>query len=325
MTSSEFDLIARLFAPLTESAPEAFGLKDDAALMTPPPGRELVLTCDALVEGVHYLADDLPEDVGARLLNVSLSDLAAKGARPEGYLLSIAVPAPADEVWLARFALGLMSAQTDHGTRLWGGDTVRSPGPRTFSLTAIGSVMEGGMVRRAGARPGDRLLVTGTIGDAALGLKIRTGELAVTNERDSDYLTGRFTRIQPRLAFGTQMSPDTHAAMDISDGLVADAGHLAAASEVALAIEAGKVPLSDAARAAVGEAPELLETVLTGGDDYEVLLAAPGEAVEGLMALAEACGHRLTDIGQVEDGAGVRIKDATGQSMQFRKGGYAHF
>ena len=322
---SEFDLIARLFLSLTEGAPGALGLKDDTALFTPPEGRDLVLTTDAIAEAIHYLADDLPEDVGARLLNVSLSDLAAKGARPEGYLISIAVPAPADEVWLSRFALGLMSAQTDHGTHLLGGDTIRTNGPRMFSLTAIGSVASGKMIRRGGAKPGDRLMVTGTIGDAALGLKIRKGELMIPNEAHRAYLVDRFTHIQPRLSFGLKLGDRPHASMDISDGLVADAGHMANASAVKLIFDAVRVPLSEAANAAVEQDPTLIENLLTGGDDYELLLAVSAQEVESLTEIAKACGHDLTEIGVIEEGQGVDVLDASGRSMQFRKGGYAHF
>jgi thiamine-monophosphate kinase len=314
----EFELIATLFAPL--AGPGAFDLTDDAAVVATPPGHELVATKDMMVAGVHFLADDPPDLVARKLLRVNLSDLAAMGAAPHGYLLGVSLPAAIDDAWLARFAAGLAADQAEFGIVLLGGDTTSTPGPLTLSLTALGFVETGRALRRAGARPGDRLLVTGCIGDAALGLLALRGELA-----DPDgVLAGRYRLPVPRVAFGRRLPGLASAGLDVSDGLVADVGHLCEVSGVAATLRAGDVPLSAAARAALAVRPALLETVLTGGDDYELVFAAPPGALPALRAAAAETGVPLAEIGVVRGGAGVTVEDARGAPVALSRRGFRH-
>jgi thiamine-monophosphate kinase len=319
----EFQRIARFFAPL--AAPEALGLRDDVALIAGPPGEQYVLKTDAIVEGVHFLADDPPAQVAQKLLRVNLSDLAAKGATPVGYLLVTALPPHRAEAWLEQFAAGLAEDQARYGIGLLGGDSVATPGPTTLSVAAIGRIAEGRAVLRSGARAGQRVYVSGTLGDAALGvLAAKGGDLGIA-PAERAFLIDRFRLPRPRLALGPRLIGIAQAMMDISDGLVADLGHLCAVSGVAAIIEAARLPLSDAARAALAVAPARIETVLGGGDDYELLFAAPPEAGVLLAALAAETGVAITAIGRIEVGQGVRVVDAYGTAMTVKVAGYEHF
>ena len=312
---AEFSLIARHFRPL--AGPGALDLADDAAVLAPPPGRELVLTADAMVGGVHFLPDDPPALIGRKLLRVNLSDLAAKGAQPIGYLMTVSTPKDTPNSWYAGFAAGLAQDQATYGVTLLGGDTTSTPGPISLSLTIIGHVAAGCAVRRAGARPGDEVWVTGTIGDGALGLQVALGRLA----DDSGFLLDRYRLPQPRV--GLALSGIASAGMDVSDGLVQDLGHICAASGVAAEIRADAVPLSEAARAA---GPAWLETCLTGGDDYELLLAVPPHRRDALRAAAAQAGVAVTCIGQVAAGPPeVVVRQADGTPMVLAKGGWSHF
>jgi len=307
----EAELIARFLAPLA-SHPAALGLGDDAAALAPPPGQDLVLTADAVARDVHFL-DDSADAIARKALRVNLSDLAAKGAAPLGYLLTLGLEADWTEDWLAAFCAGLAADQETYGMRLLGGDTIRAPGGLVVSITAIGTVPAGRMVRRNGARAGDVLLVTGTIGDAALGLRLRRdpGLGARLTVRDAAHLLGRYRLPEPRVAAASAVLAHARAAMDLSDGLVGDAGKMAAASGVRLVIDAAAVPLSAAARTLIAGAPDLLTTALTGGDDYEILAAVPGEALSAVLAAFAAAGVPATPIGRVEPGAGVALRGAT--------------
>ncbi|HVB68620.1 MAG TPA: thiamine-phosphate kinase [Acetobacteraceae bacterium] len=311
----EFALIARHFRPL--AGPAALGLADDAALLVPPPGRAIVLTVDAMVAGVHFLPDDPPDLVARKLLRVNLSDLAAKGAVPLGYLLTLAAPRTTPEAWFAGFAAGLAQDQAAFGLALLGGDTTSTPGPVTLSLTALGHVAPDGMIRRAGAQAGDGVFVTGTIGDGALGLLAAQGRIA----DPSGHLRDRYRLPQPRIGL---LRPGLAAAgMDVSDGLVQDLGHLCRAAGLAATIEAALVPLSPAARAA---GPNWLPTCLTGGDDYELLLAVPAGAEPGLRTVAAEHGVPLTRIGHFHPGPpGVIVRGADGVAMPLPVGGWSHF
>jgi thiamine-monophosphate kinase len=310
----EFGLIARHLRPL--AGPGGLDLLDDAALLAPPPGRELVLTADAMVEGVHFLPEDPAGLVARKLLRVNLSDLAAKGAAPLGYLLTLSARRGTPDAWFAAFAAGLAEDQAHFGIVLLGGDTTSTPGALSLSLTAIGSVAPGGMVRRAGARPGDGVFVTGTIGDGALGLLAIRGEVPDPDEA----LAGRYRLPLPRLGLVTPAL--VRASMDVSDGLVQDLGHLCRASGVGAEVQVDRVPLSPAARAA-GSA--WLETCITGGDDYELLLAVAPEREAALRSAASALGVAVTRIGSFDAGAGVRVLDGAGRAMSFRRGGWSHF
>ncbi len=308
----EFGLIARHFRPL--AGPGGLGLLDDAALMTPPVGRELVLTADAMVAGVHFFADDPADLVGRKLLRVNLSDLAAMGAAPLAYLMTVSAPRDTGDAWFAAFAAGLAVDQAAFGIALLGGDTTHTPGPLCLSLTCIGHVAPGAAVRRAGARVGDELWVTGTIGDGALGLAAVQGRIA----DPEGFLADRYRLPQPRL--GLARPGLVRAAMDVSDGLVQDAGHLARVAGLGVEIEAAAVPLSGAAR---GAGPEWLETALTGGDDYELLMAVALGGGEALRAAAD--GVPVTQVGRFVAGEGVRVVDAAGQAMALARGGWSHF
>ncbi len=311
----EFGRIARHFRPL--AGPAGLNLADDAALLAPPPGRELVLTADAMVAGIHFLPDDPPALVSRKLLRVNLSDLAAKGAAPLGYLLTVAVPRDTPDTWFAGFAEGLADDQARFGISLIGGDTTSTPGPVTLSLTAIGHAAPGAMVRRRGARPGDGVWVTGTIGDGALGLAVAQGRLA----DPSGFLLGRYQLPEPRL--GLPLSGIASAGMDVSDGLVQDLGHLCRAGALGAEIEADLVPLSTAARAA---GPDWRPACLTGGDDYELLLAVPADRAATLRAAAGRAGIPVTRIGRFHAGPPrVVVRDAVGTELTFLAGGWSHF
>jgi len=280
----EFAIIAEHFSPLAGEG--ALNLADDAALLTPPPNRELVLCADAIVEGVHFLPNDPPELVARKLLRVNLSDLAAMGATPLGYLLTVSVPRASEKTWFAGFASGLAADQAEFGLHLLGGDTTSTPGPISLSATLIGHVAPGTALRRTGAEPGDGLWVTGTIGDAALGLLALQGELP----DPTGHLAARYHLPRPRL--GLRLHGIAHAAIDISDGLLQDAAHLCRAKGLAAEIDPAAIPLSPAARAA-----DRLKTCLTGGDDYELLVAVPPAQVPALLAEAARCAIPITQIG----------------------------
>jgi thiamine-monophosphate kinase len=324
---SEFDLIARHFAPL--APPTAFGLLDDAALLRVPAGQELVVTKDALVAGVHFFPDDPPGAIAAKALRVNLSDLAAKGAVPAGFLLGLALPADWRADWLEAFAAGLAAEVARYGCPLYGGDTVRAAGGLTLSITAFGLVPAGAMVPRAGARPLDRLVVTGSIGDAALGLQLRLGRLdALSPALAPDHrahLTDRYLLPQPRTALAEGLRRHAHAAMDISDGFVGDLTKLVALAGLGAVVQVDEVPLSVAVRGALRADASLLESALTGGDDYEILAAVPAASLPGLQAAADAAGIPLQVVGTCTDrGLPLRfVQD--GRDVTFGRGSYVHF
>ena len=310
---TEFSLIARHFRPL--AGPGSLDLRDDAALLTPPPGRDLVLTADAMVAGVHFFPDDPPDLIGRKLLRVNLSDLAAKGATPLGYLMTVSTPRDTPDAWFAGFAAGLARDQQAFNVTLLGGDTTSTPGPISLSLTIVGHVAPGRTVHRFGARDGDGIWVTGTIGDGALGLAVALNKLT----DPTGYLLDRYRLPQPRL--GLPIGGIASAGMDVSDGLVQDLGHLCRASGLGAVIEAALVPLSAPARAAV---PAWLETCLTGGDDYELLLAVPPDRESALRAAAGDL--PVTRIGAFHSGPPeVMVRAANGQPLALTKGGWSHF
>ncbi len=318
---TEFQRIAELFAPLSRGAPGAFGLEDDAALVDVPDGCDLVVTTDAIVRGVHYLPDDPPDLVARKLMRVNLSDLAAMGARPVGVLTACAFPKGLDESWIEGFAAGLAADVAAFGCPLLGGDTVSIDGPAVFSLTALGAVPRGRTLRRTGARPGDLLVVSGTIGDGATGLLAARGALEAP-EADRLWLADRYRLPRPRLALGQAILGTATAGLDISDGLLQDAGHIAARSGVAIEIDAEAVPLSPAVRRLLESSPDYLETIVGGGDDYELLFAWPPERSEDLSRLGRDV--PLTVIGRVGAGEGVRLLDRNGVERRVARHGWRH-
>ncbi len=321
---SEDDLIARYFAPL--AGPAGLGLTDDVALLAPPAGRHLVLTTDALVAGVHFFADDPADAIARKALRVNLSDLAAKGAEPVGFLLDLALPGEWTAPWLEAFAAGLGEDAAFYGCPLLGGDTVKTPGPLTLAITALGAVEPGRMAARAGVRPGDRLYVSGTIGDAALGLRLRLGRGPSLDEASRRHLLERYLLPLPRLALAPAMQRYAHGGMDVSDGFVGDLTKMLRVSGVTAHVELARLPLSDAAQAAIAADPALFEIAVTGGDDYELLAAVAPETSAEFEAAAAAAGVAVTLVGQAFAGAGrPQFTDRDGRETAFRHASFSHF
>jgi thiamine-monophosphate kinase len=319
----EFARIARFFAPL--AAPGGLRLLDDVGLIPGPEGEEYVLKTDAIVEGVHFRSDDPPAQIAQKLLRVNLSDLAAKGAVPVGYLLVTCLPSACGEVWLAEFAKGLASDQKRFGFKLYGGDSTATPGPAALSVAAFGKVKRGRAILRSGAKPGDLVYVSGTLGDAALGLAALKGELAALDPAAREFLISRYRLPEPRLQLGRALCGLVHAAADISDGVVADLGHLCTASKLGATIEARLLPLSKPARAAVAFEPERIVAALCFGDDYELVLAVPPKSEKRVTAVAKKLKIHLTRVGRFEKGSGVRVLDAAGKPATLPQAGYRHF
>jgi thiamine-monophosphate kinase len=326
----EDSLIQRHFRPLAADFPGARNLQDDAASIAPPEGCDLVVTTDALVAGVHFLADDDPADIAFKALAVNVSDLAAKAAEPIAYSLALILPRGTPQTWLAGFAAGLGEAQTAFSIAMSGGDTAVSPaGPLMISITAFGGVPRGRMVPRGGASAGDGLYVSGTIGDGALGLLLRRDDDGVANwpieEAERLALISRYLRPAPRLGLRKALLAHAAAAMDVSDGLAIDCGRLCKVSGVSARIEAALVPLSAPARSVVAADPARLETVLTGGDDYEILAAIPPGSEEAFRREANAAGVPVTRIGGLSEGEGVVVFiGATGEPLPLARLGYDH-
>jgi thiamine-monophosphate kinase len=323
--SSEDSLIARYFRPLATD-PGAFNLGDDAAVLKPS-GDDIVVTTDAIVEGVHFLANDPPDTVARKALRVNLSDLAAKGATPAGFVLTLALRA-ADDTWLTPFARGLGSDAGLFDCPLLGGDTVSTPGPLTISITAFGRVPAGRMVRRSGAKAGDRVVVTGTIGDAALGLDILKGgpAAALADAGAKAMLIGRYRVPQPRNALAKAVRDHAHAAIDVSDGLAGDLAKLCGVSGVSAVIDAPSIPLSAAAAALLARGTVSMETIVSGGDDYEVLCTVPEDSFEAFAQAASHAGVAVTSIGMVVAGSSVpSFLDGEGGEIVLPRLSYSHF
>lgn len=320
----EFELIARYFAPLARGFKGAGGLKSDNAFLAADRGHDLVVKTDTVVAGVHFLADERPQRVAAKALRVCLSDLAAGGAVPFVYQLSLALSAGWRESWIAGFAKGLAADQRRYGIALCGGDTVVTPGPLTITISAFGKVARGKGLRRDGARAGDELWVSGTIGDGSLGLLAARGELRDMPARHRALLEDRYRLPRPRCALGHRLVGIATATADVSDGLLADVGHIADASGLAVTIERDDVPLSLAARSAVATRPRLWAGMLGGGDDYELVMAVPVRKRAALLAAARAASVKVTRIGRFARGVGVRLELA-GRPLSATRKGYVHF
>uniref|UniRef100_UPI003A918FE5 thiamine-phosphate kinase n=1 Tax=Kordiimonas sp. TaxID=1970157 RepID=UPI003A918FE5 len=300
--AGEFDLIAKYFAPL--AGPEGLGLTDDAACISPRPGKSLIITKDVIVGGVHFLDTDAADSIAHKALAVNLSDLAAKGAVPKYYLLGLCLPKNIDEVWLAGFAAGLKALQETYGFTLAGGDTTSSLGPVMVSVTAIGEVGVGHMLRRNGARAGDLVFVSGTLGEAALGLKCLRDEL----EHD-DGLVRRYHYPTPRVGLGPALVGLAGGSADISDGLLADLGHICETSNLGADIEEGALPVSDKVRALLSDRSDLAACVYSGGDDYELVFTAPEARQLDIEAAANEQGVPVTVIGRISGTPGIRLVD----------------
>jgi thiamine-monophosphate kinase len=327
--SAEDRLIGRFFQPLAKH-PGAFRLADDAAAFAAPAGEDLVLTVDMIVGGVHFFPEDAADMVAKKALRVNISDLTAKGAKPLGFLLALALPSTVGEDWLDLFARGLGTDADAYSCPLLGGDTTRTSGPVTVSITALGTVPKDTMVRRSGAQPGDHILVSGTIGDAALGLRLRDVVTAAKHwkldHHHQYHLIRRYLLPQPRHALTEALRLNASAAMDVSDGLVGDLSKLCAASAVTAEIEVARAPLSAAAQSVIASDAALLETVLTGGDDYEIVCTVPPAKLEAFQAAAAAAKVPIAEIGRAATGtAAPRFLGADGKPIHFKKTSFSHF
>jgi thiamine-monophosphate kinase len=325
--SGEDSLIARYFTPLATD-PGAFGLSDDAAVLKAL-GDDIVVTTDALVEDVHFLADDPADTIAQKALRVNLSDLAAKGADPAGFVLSVAL-CKVDEAWLADFARGLGADTIAFNCPLLGGDTVSTPGPLMVSITAFGRVAPGQMVHRSGAKPGDHVMVTGTIGDAALGLDILkrggVGRALAGDAASLDMLVGRYRVPQPRNALARAIRAHAHASMDVSDGLAGDLAKLCAVSGVSAVIDLKSVPLSNAAAKALAAGAASMGEIISGGDDYEILCAVGPDALDEFAQAAQGAGVAVSPIGTIVAGRSApEWLDAKGKELPLTRTSYSHF
>ena len=322
---SEDDLIARFFAPMAGQG--GLGLRDDAALVAIAADEELVVTADALAAGVHFFADDPPDSIARKALRVNLSDLAAKGATPAGFLLSLALPKNWREDWLADLANALAKDAHAFACPLLGGDTIRSPDALFLSITAFGMVPRGKMVRRDGARADDRVYVSGTIGDAAMGLLLRKKAWGAPLDSGArDFLLDRYLHPRPRLALAPILRAHASAAMDISDGLVGDLTKMLRVSGVSAQIELPRIPLSNEARAALATDPSLYQRLLTGGDDYELLCTVPPHQSGGFEAAAKTAVIDVIPIGVVAAGNDApRFIDKDGTKKDFAQESFSHF
>lgn len=321
----EFGTIARYFAPLAAGAQGAFGLSNDAAVIPPDGEQGLVTTIDALVEGIHFLPDDPADLVARKLLRTNLSDLAAMGAKPESYLLTMALDKARDESWIASFATGLAADQAQYAVVLLGGDTVSTPGPMTLSLAAFGRVPGQAVLERGTAKPGDSIYVSGTIGDGALGLLVRQGRLTGLAERDRAFLELRYRLPEPRTSLGPALLGLATACLDVSDGLVADLGHIAENSGLGVELRSDAIPLSEAAQTVLGDDPDLLPLLLTGGDDYELAFTLAPEDAEAVEALARETGTAVTCIGRTVEAPGVVVLDRDARPLALAGSGWTHF
>jgi thiamine-monophosphate kinase len=323
------EAIIRVLAPLAAGFAGAFALQDDCAVLAPAPGTELVLKTDPVAEGVHFLAGDDPQDIAWKALSVNISDLAAKAARPIAYLMALSFPDAPSAAWLGRFAAGLAEAQARFGCHLIGGDTDRRPGPLTIAITAIGEVPQGRIVRRGTARAGDAVFVSGTLGDAALGLALRKDPTLATawglTSAETEWLRRRYARPEPRLALATPLRDHASACMDISDGLAKDLGRMCAASGCAGRVRFVDVPLSAPAAKALSADASLAQRIIAGGDDYEVLAAIPTDKALQFKAAAEKAGVDVTQIGETASGQGILIEDLDGRPLGLGRTGWDHF
>ncbi|NVK32830.1 MAG: thiamine-phosphate kinase [Rhodobacteraceae bacterium] len=325
----EFELIKRYFAPLATDA-GSLELKDDAAVYTPLEGNELVLTKDMLAADVHFFESDPPEAVAAKALRVNLSDLAAKGATARSYLLGLALPHDWSPSWVERFASGLKGDQSAFDVTLVGGDTIHSGKNLMVSITAIGETRKGAAVRRNGARPGDLLYVTGTIGDAAAGLKERLepGFAAkyCLSEEETRHILDRYLLPQPRVKIAEVVRRYASAAMDISDGLISDAGHMARASGCQLSFRLEDIPFSSALKTLRLASRDTFLKCLNGGDDYEILVAVPRNVSSAFEAVARKTGCQISAIGEVSAGdASVILSDNGTDISAATIPGFQHF
>lgn len=325
----EDDLVREFLAPLAAGFPGALGLADDCARYAPAPGTELVLKTDPVVAGVHFFADDDPADIAWKALAVNVSDLAAKGAAPRVYLMALSLPEAPARAWMAKFAAGLGEAQRAFGMHLAGGDTDRTPGHCSIAITVIGEVPAGRMVRRAAARAGQAVYVSGTLGDSALGLALRidaalAARLGLSGD-EAAHARSRYLRPQPRIGLATALRDHAGAAMDLSDGLLKDLGRMCRASEVGARIDTALLPLSAAMRRALATEPSRISAAIAAGDDYEILATVEPASCAAFEAAAVAGGVAVTRIGEITAAPDVTVLGAGGAPISLARQGWDHF
>ena len=322
MPLAEFALISKYFAPLA-THPAALSLTDDGCAIEENAACDLVVTTDALIEGVHFLNRDPANLIARKALRVNLSDLAAKGAQPLGYLLALSLPRDVKDEWLEAFATGLAEDQRTFAISLLGGDTTATPGPMTIAVTALGRVPRGRMIKRSGARPSEGVFVSGTIGDAGCGLRLLQEQIEKMPGGAEVELIGHYRVPEPRLALGLALRGVASAAIDVSDGLLGDLGHIAEVSQVRVVIEAERIPRSHALRAATGDSAAAIVRAATSGDDYEIAFTAASET--DALAAGQQAGVPVTRIGRVEPGEGMVMTDPAGREIPVSQPGYSHF
>jgi len=315
----EFGLIAACFKPLSKGYSGSLNLTDDAAIVSLPAGQELVVTTDAISAGVHFLGNEEPALIARKLLRCNLSDLAAKGAAPLAYFLNVMLPTDTTPEWVHGFADGLRQDQAEYSIHLAGGDTIATKGPATFSMTALGVIPAGKMLRRCSARPGDIIVVSGTLGDSALGL------ISLRGAAGDEYLINRYLLPEPRLALGKKLLGLANASMDISDGLVQDLGHICEESKVGATIRRPLLPLSKPAAAMIKNDEKLWDKIVGGGDDYELLFTVPASKKQEIGALAAKLDLPLTVIGEIIVGDSVQLLDENNKTVPLANKGYRHF
>jgi thiamine-monophosphate kinase len=327
--SGEERFIARHLLPLSENFPGAFGLTDDCAEIAPLPGHSFIMKTDPVVEGVHFFADDAPEDLAWKALAVNISDLAAKAARPVAYLMALTLPAPPSDVWMQRFSAGLQAAQDAFGCVLIGGDTDVRPGPLSIAMSVIGEVPTGRMVRRQGAEAGDLVYVTGCVGEAALGLQLRlAAEMSDTwglSSSDRAAALTRYLRPNPRLGLRAALRTHARSAMDISDGLVKDLDRMCRLTGLGARIEISSLPVSSGVAAVRAAAPPVAIDLVSGGDDYEILATVAPERSAMFEKSARLGGTPVTRIGHVIPTQGIKLIDEFGDEIELGATGYDHF
>jgi thiamine-monophosphate kinase len=325
----EDDLVREFLAPLAVGFAGALGLKDDCAVLAPTPGTEMVLKTDPVVAGVHFFADDDPADIAWKALAVNVSDLAAKGATPRIYLMALSLPEAPERAWMARFAAGLGEAQRTFGIQLAGGDTDRTPGHFSIAITVIGEVPAGRMVRRAAARAGQTIYVSGTLGDSALGLALRTdatlaARLGLTSD-EAARAVSRYLRPEPRIGLASALLVHASAAMDLSDGLLKDLGRMCGASGVGARVVAADLPLSSALQRAIAAEPARISAAIAAGDDYEILATVAPASSAAFEAAAVAAGVAVTRIGEITAAPEVHVLGVDGVPLSPGRSGWDHF
>jgi len=322
---NERALIADIFAPLAANTPGALNLKDDAACLVPPAGKDLVITTDAIVADVHFFSCDAADTIAAKALRVNLSDLAAKGAEPLGYTLCLALNEGCTYEWVRNFASGLQRDQLTYGISLFGGDTVKTPGPLSVAITAFGTVEKGAMIEREGAQTGDIVYVSGTIGDGAFGLDVTRGLYGGLGDAQKEFLRQRYRCPEPRCALVPALVQFASAAMDVSDGLIGDIGALCAVSGLSADITLEDIPLSPATRSLVCGDDSLLHRALNGGDDYEIICTVARDDAGAFEAVAKQCGVAVSKIGVITKGSHCpQIFDNNGKKITLLVGRYEH-